>query len=244
MGFFASLPSLNAADTRCYEMRVYYAPTGKLDDLHARFRDHTVKLFEKHGIQNLGYWVPIENSDNKLVYILSYPSRQAREESWKAFMADPDWKAAHKASEAHGTLVAKMENYFLSATDYSPAIQAEKSAQPRVFELRTYTATPGKLEDLNARFRNHTVALFAKHGMKNLYYWNPTKGEKGADDTLVYFLSHASKEAGEASFKTFRDDPDWKKVRVDSETKAGGSLTIPKGVKSEYMIATDYSPTR
>ncbi len=232
-----------SADTRCYEMRVYYAAPGKLEALNSRFRDHTVKLFEKHGMQNIGYWMPLENKDQKLVYVLAYPNRQAREASWKAFMADPDWTKAYKASEVDGKLVAKVEVSFMTATDYSPAI-APSLAAPRVFELRTYTATAGKLDNLNARFRDHTLELFAHHGMKNLAYWNLSAGEKGADQKLIYILSHASKAAGEASFKTFREDPKWKAARVASEEKAGGSLTAPEGVKSEYMQATDYSPTK
>src|SRR6267142_2236350 len=122
--FAAMLSTASAADqdTRCYEMRVYFAAPGKLDDLHARFRDHTCKLFEKHGMMNIGYWVPLENPDNQLIYILSYSSREARESSWKAFMADPDWKAAQGASEANGRLVTKVESRFMNATDYSPAI--------------------------------------------------------------------------------------------------------------------------
>ena len=235
--------SASAKDTRCYEMRVYYAPAGKLDELHARFRDHTVKLFEKHGITNVGYWVPLENAENKLIYVLSYPSREAREASWKAFMADPDWQKAWKASEVNGKLVEKMETTFMTATDYSPAIVATKN-EPRVFELRTYTAAPGKLGDLNARFRDHTVKLFAKHGMTNFGYWTPSEKEKGADDTLIYMLAHKSKEVGQASFKSFGGDPDWASARKASEEKAGGSLTAKDGVKSVYMKATDYSPTK
>src|SRR6476469_2737431 len=75
-------------DTRVFEMRTYYANPGKLDALNARFRDHTVKLFEKHGITNIGYWVPVENTENKLIYVLAYPSREAREASWKDFNND------------------------------------------------------------------------------------------------------------------------------------------------------------
>src|SRR5258706_14911392 len=90
--FACTLAALGASDSRVYEMRTYYAAADKLDALHARFRDHTVKLFEKHGIVNVGYWVPIENTENKLIYILSYPIRDARESSWKGFMADPDWQ--------------------------------------------------------------------------------------------------------------------------------------------------------
>src|SRR3954452_17342525 len=79
-------------DTRVYEMRVYYAAPDKLDALHARFRDHTVKLFEKHGLTNVGYFVPIDNKDNKLIYWISAPSKAARDKSFKEFAADPDWR--------------------------------------------------------------------------------------------------------------------------------------------------------
>ena len=117
------LTSATAADTRCYEMRTYHAAPGKFDDMLARFRNHTVKLFAKHGMVNLGYWVPMDEKDgsaNRLVYILAYPSRAAREKSWEAFLADPDWIAAKTASEVNGTLVDKVESVFLTATDYSP----------------------------------------------------------------------------------------------------------------------------
>ena len=88
-------------------MRVYYAAEGKMDALLARFRDHTCKLFEKHGMTNVGYWVPVENPDNKLIYIVSHPSREAAERAWPAFGADPDWKKAQKESEIGGKLLAK-----------------------------------------------------------------------------------------------------------------------------------------
>src|SRR3954447_1991429 len=100
---FIAVATLRAADapqdTRCYELRVYTAGEGKLDDLHTRFREHTCKLFEKHGMTNIGYWVAVDNKEHKLYYMLAYPSREAREKSWKAFMADPEWKAAYAASE-------------------------------------------------------------------------------------------------------------------------------------------------
>jgi len=231
-------------DTRVFEMRTYYAAPGKLDDLHARFRDHTVALFEKHGIANIGYWVPIDNTDNKLIYVLAYPSREARETMWKEFGADEDWKKARAASEANGKLVAKVEAVFLSATDFSPAVQPSKSTGERVFELRTYTTTPNNLPLLHARFRDHTIALFAKHGMTNLFYWQLLPDQAGAENTLIYLLAHASQDAAKASFDAFRADPDWIKAKTDSETKGGGSLTIPDGVKSVFLKATDYSPTR
>jgi uncharacterized protein YbaA (DUF1428 family) len=228
-----------ASDTRLYEMRVYFAAPGKLDDLNARFRDHTMALFSKHGMENIGYWVPIDNKDNKLIYILAYPSKEAREASWKAFMADPDWKEVVKASEANGKLVNKVDSTFMTATDYSPAIKPSKN-EPRVFELRTYTTEEGRLLPLHIRFRDHTMKLFEKHGMTNFGYWSPT--DKA--NTLIYLLAHKSQDAAKTSFDAFRADPDWIKVRKDSEDKAGGSLTVPDGVKSEFLKPTDYSPTK
>src|SRR5882672_6914476 len=118
-------------DTRFFELRTYYAAPGKLDDLLARFRDHTVKLFEKHGMVNIGYWVPLTNSDNKLIYIMAYPSREAREKSWKEFSNDPDWKTVQKASEANGKLVNKADSVFLSATDYSSLVQPTQAKEAR-----------------------------------------------------------------------------------------------------------------
>jgi hypothetical protein len=239
------------ADDRVYEMRVYYAAPGKLDALNARFRDHTVKLFEKHGITNVAYLTPIENPENKLIYFVSYPSLDARKASWDAFFKDPDWQKARADSEKDGKLLTKVENLFLKTTDYSPALKIETKGD-RVIELRTYLMTPGNLPAINERFRSHTMKLFEKHGMTNLIYWNMTAEQPGSktelkpDNTLVYLLAHKSKDAGLASFGAFRQDPDWIKVRAASEEKAGGSLTLPQpaGVQSIYCVPTDYSPLK
>lgn len=232
------------SDSRVFEMRTYHAAPGKLDDLNTRFRNHTVKLFEKHGITNVGYWTPIENTDNLLIYVLAYPSREARETSWKEFQADEDWKKAKADSEVNGKLVTKVDQLFMSATDFSPTIQPSTTGSERVFELRTYTTTPNNLALLHARFRDHTMTLFAKHGMTNLFYWKLLPDQANAENTLVYLLAHKSVEAGKASFEAFRADPDWIAVKKASEEKGGGSLTIPDGVKSVYLKPTDYSPTR
>src|SRR5471030_2433807 len=79
-------------ELRFFELRTYHAAPGKLDDLNARFRDHTVKLFANHGITSIGYWVPTDNTNNVLIYLLAYPSREARDKSWKEFGADPEWQ--------------------------------------------------------------------------------------------------------------------------------------------------------
>ena len=100
------------------------------------------------------------------------------------------------------------------------------------------------LPNLNARFRDHTVALFEKHGIQNIAYWTPAANEKGASDTLIYIVAHKSREARDASFKAFGADPAWAAARKASEEKAGGSLTAKDGVKSVLMTPVDYSPMK
>jgi hypothetical protein len=106
---------------RVFELRTYYAEPGKMDALHARFRDHTCKLFEKHGMTLIGFWSPTDpkQAEQKLIYILAYPSKAAADKSWKGFRADPDWIVARDASEKAGKIVAKVESVYLNPTDYS-----------------------------------------------------------------------------------------------------------------------------
>ena len=112
-----------AKDSRCFEMRTYYAAPGKLEALNARFRDHTCALFKKHGIEIVGFWIPTDKEQGaeiKLVYLLAHKSREAAKQSWKEFGGDPEWKKARTASEVNGKLVEKVETVFMAATDYSP----------------------------------------------------------------------------------------------------------------------------
>ena len=237
----AAEPAPVPKDGRLFEMRTYFAAPGKLDALQARFRDHTCKLFEKHGITNIGYWVPVENPDNKLVYVLAFPDASAREKAWKEFMDDADWKAAAAASEKDGKLVTKIDSVLLKCTDFSPAVTPVAAPAPRTFELRVYKCGEGLLPNLLARFRDYTCKLFEKHGMTQIGYWTPVDKDKGADDTLVYILAHKDAAACAESFKNFRADPDWIAAKKASEEKAGGSLTVKDGVKSTLMTPTDFS---
>jgi len=118
----AVLGTKPAAEERVFEMRTYIASPGKTAALHSRFRDHTFKLFEKHGMTNIGYWQPAfgDKAENTLVYILAYPSKEARDASWKAFQADEDWKKVKAESEKDGVpLAAKVTSVFMKGTDYS-----------------------------------------------------------------------------------------------------------------------------
>lgn len=106
------------APARVFEMRTYTTHEGKLDDLQARFRNHTTKFFENHGMTNIGYWVP-RDQPNTLVYILAYPSREAATKAWDGFRKDEGWIAARKASEANGAIVAKVQSVFMDPTNFS-----------------------------------------------------------------------------------------------------------------------------
>ncbi len=228
-------------DTRCYELRIYTAAKGKLNDLNKRFRNHTTKLFEKHGMTNVGYWTPLDNPEEKLYYVLSYPNRAAREAAWADFSADTTWQRVWKESEVNGSLVAKIESIFLKTTDFSPNnLTADLGSG--VWEFRIYHCTPNNLGNLLDRFRGFTLERFERYGMTHKIYWTPTDADQGADNMLYYFLTHPSPEAARAAFDLFRNDPEWIATRKASEVKGGGSLTI--SVESIFMWPTDYSPAR
>lgn len=102
-----------------YEWRTYHAAAGKMDALHRRFAEHTCRLFDRHGIRQVGYFVPVA-AEGPLHYLLAYPDQVARDTAWTAFRADPQWQAAKADSEREGPLVERIDSVFLQATPYSP----------------------------------------------------------------------------------------------------------------------------
>ena len=108
--------------TRIFEMRTYTATPGTFAALQSRFRDHTLRLFEKHGMQNIGYWIPADppNSENTLTYIIAHKDRESAKKSWAAFSADPEWQKVRTESQKDGSLTSKVESVFLNPADYSP----------------------------------------------------------------------------------------------------------------------------
>lgn len=235
--FLSQLSFVKAADNRYYELRVYYCNPGKLEALITRFRDHAVPLFKKHGIEGLGYWVPTKNSDNSFYYLMSYPNKEARDASWKAFAADPEWKEAARKSEENGKLVAKAETYFLKTTDYSPKFKASKSGELSTFEMRIYTAKPEKLPNLESRFRDHTMKIFKNMGMKNIIYFTTIESDASVQPKLLYFLSHKNEAAAKLSWANFRKDPEW--IKASTESEANGKLV--EKVEAVYMQGMDFS---
>ena len=112
------------AQAMVFELRVYHTFEGKLDDLMARFRNHTITIFNRHGMESVAYWTPTDDplKGKTLFYILKHPSREAATANWAAFHDDPEWKQVSAASEANGKLVEKVDSTFLKLTDFSPKV--------------------------------------------------------------------------------------------------------------------------
>jgi hypothetical protein len=118
---FTALPKVEAQSNRVYELRIYHTEPGRLPALLKRFRDHTRRIFDRHGIASLGYWVPQDApiKDNTLIYIVSHPNRDAATKNWNEFRADPEWQKVSKDSEADGKIVEKVDFTFMDPTDFS-----------------------------------------------------------------------------------------------------------------------------
>jgi hypothetical protein len=121
----ASLQWVRAADTpatRVFEIRTYHTFPGRLDALHKRFREHTMKMFEKHGMTNVAYWTPQDSParETTLIYVISHASREQAKANWAAFIADPEWQKIAADSQKDGKIIERIESVFMDATDYSP----------------------------------------------------------------------------------------------------------------------------
>jgi len=115
-------PAVAQEHGRVFELRTYTCYEGKLPDLLARFRNHTTRIFEKHGMTNIAYWVPqdVPASQNTLIYVIAHASREAAKKNWDEFRADPEWQKVQKESEANGKIVSKVESVFMDPADFSP----------------------------------------------------------------------------------------------------------------------------
>ena len=252
-----------------YELRSYVSESGRQADVLKLFSDSGIPMMAKHKITLVGAWTNVDPKDERVFTLLSHKDKASADAAQAAVQNDPEWKETLQKSMVDGKKpVVSLERIFLSANDYSPALET-KDIGNRVFELRTYVATKGNLAALNTRFKDHTMALFAKHGMTNIAYFSVLDGEKlsaakllesvspigktsaaieadlpAAGNSLVYFITHASPEAAKVNFGKFGADPEWQKAYKASEAAAGGSLTAKDGVKSLFLKPTAFSPIK
>lgn len=192
------------------------------------------------------YAPPGQPVDDRLFYLMGYKDKQTRDASWASFSADPEWIKVRTESEKDGPILKSprgVENIFLNTTDYSPKLNLKSFATARHFELRTYTANAGKLENVHDRFRGHTTGIFSRLGMTNFMYWRPVADQPTMVDKMVYLLAFPTPAARTTMWQAFSKDPEWQKVRDESE-KNGPLLISPDGTKSVQLTPTDYSPLK
>lgn len=229
---------------RLYDLRVYQASPGKLAAVQARLRDHQIPLLQTHGVFTQAVFVPVgENPEQRVMLLTAAEGVQAMDEGWAHLGQDPRWLDVVAATDGDGEIVASHDGQRLVATSWSPALAAETPPTPRVFELRTYSCPDAtKHAALLRRFEDHTMAIFARHGMRNIIYWVPDERPE-SQQRLVYILAHDSVDAARESFAAFRKDPDWLAAKDASEKAAGGALTNKQGgVVSEFLVGTEFSP--
>lgn len=221
---------------RCFELRTYTAPDGELDNLNRRFRKYSRVVFSRYQMDPMGFWIPLDNPDNHFTYILAYEDCADRDPAWEQFHADSLWNQVENITTHDGDLVTNVDSRMMKTTDFSPRFGPSAREHERVFELRTYTAAPGKRDDLLARFRNHTMELFKRHGLENVVYWLP----QDRDDQLVYMLAFPSRFARNEAWREFDMDEEWQEAYEAS--REDGPLV--KNIESVLLRPTDYSPVR
>lgn len=245
----AAQESREKKDGKLYELRFYTTNPGKLPDLHARFRDHTMKLFEKHGMENIIYWNVSEpaarsddDKDNMLIYIIAHKDEAAKDVSWKAFISDPEWKAAAAKSEENGKILAKAPTaIFMRETDFSAAdepVNKSSNVPARLWELRQYNDGAERVPHTVDRFGSGEKEIFVKHGMQTVKFWTAT--DKSA---FIYLLAHKDKAASDESWKGFRGEfQDFMKTYRDSHPNLPAGRGNGNVVR--FLVPTDYSPRK
>lgn len=225
-----------------YELRNYELMPGKAPAVIQRFGEHSVHYFERHGMQNVGYWTPTFGEySNRWIYMLGYQDMADRERAWAELAEDPERQQIMAAAGAEGPQTHHIENMFLRPTPYSPPPIGEgaKSGSAAVCELRIYDIVPGKAQPMHDRFANVSMRLFEKHGMRNIGYWSPVIG--GQSNQLWYMLGYESLAAREQSWAAFAADPEWQAATRETVEKHGA---VTEKIISQVLRPAAFSPVR
>ena len=222
-------------DGPVYELRIYAAAEDRLGHLIKRFREHTDRLFRKHKMEPVAYWLPTDGTakeKRRFVYILKHPSRYAAYRNWNAFTHDPEWKrGVLEKPEFQRLLNERPESMFLTPQEIPGTFP--HSTNPSIFELRTTTVANGKLPDLQARHRQHTSRLQLKHGIHPRGNWF-AYDKPESENTMVTLLRHTNRTQADLNWKAIEADPEWKKSRGNLNTKTDRL----------YLKPMDFSPMR
>jgi hypothetical protein len=211
-----------------YELRIYKANQDRFEHLITRFREYTDRIFARHNMEALGYWAPTDGTTRqkrRVVYVLKHPSRYAAYANWTHFTNDREWQKVLDMPTFRGLLAEKPTSIFMTETEYSDSFVTSNDKADSVFELRFYKCNEGKLDALNARFRDSVISLFEKHKLADVGYWTPFVPPEN-QNTLIYMLQHESREQAAANWKALLNDPKWKPVARDFQEN-GGLLERP-----------------
>jgi hypothetical protein len=210
------------SDNRLYELRTYIANPGMLHRLVNRFENHTLRFFAKHEMQVVGLWLPLDNPENKLVYMLSFADQDACMKSWESFKNDPEWIAIKAESSRDGELVASLKSVFMYTLDFFP--EHLTFGENHVFELQTYKNTADNRELLRSLFGKHNMTLFQKHGIGTIQYWETSEQDGDESKLLICLLVRSQEHIKEA------DEP--------------AKNFLSGFIKSEYLRAVSFSPLK
>jgi hypothetical protein len=234
-------PATSARETRTFELRTYYAAEGQLDALHARFRDHALRLFQKHGMTPIGFWSPEGNPENKLVFLLAYPNRAARDAAWKSLATDPEWVRARRTTDRSGKLVKYIEEEYLTPTDYSPVVATGQNVEPRTFELRISTLRSTEVGKMHTLLRATGMQELQEQGLTPIGFFTLDAPRSSSEITFVTLLARN----GEPVKTTKSVDPILLLTLGQPAMKpTTGTITATDGKKSEVLKPTDYSPLK
>ena len=222
-----------------YELRKYDVAPGKRPALLERFGSFTVHKWKEYGFRLIGFWTPdIGAANNQVIYIWGWESFEERMQKNGAWRADPERAKKWAETEKDGPLVRRVHNLLMEPTEFSQLDRGvaygpdAASRTPYLFELREYTAMPGKLPALVKRFGDFTITAFQRHGFRQVGYWTPRMG--GHDHQLIYMLAWESYEERTRQFEEHRQDPE--RARVFAESERDGPLV-------EFTVNTMLEPT-
>ena len=226
---------LRVDDGPVYELRIYAAAEDRLGHLIKRFREHTDRLFRKHKMEPVAYWLPTDGTakeKRRFVYILKHPSRYAAYRNWNAFTHDPEWKrGVLEQPEFQRLLSGRPESVFLTPNKFLN--ESTRSNNPNIYELRIHTAAQGKLTALHQHHRDTGVNLHLKHGIRTLGSWFAFDRPE-SENTMYTLHRHTNRTQADLNWKAIEADPEWKKSRGNLNTKT----------ERLYLKPMDFSPMR
>ncbi len=239
LGLLLVALSSKATQPPYVELRIYDVTTNKLEGVLERFRDAVEPIRKKHGIKTLGYWTSSATNGEKFIYLMTGAGQSQFQQAEKTFSADPDFKTAYAVSnKKHGKTVDKITSMILvgelSQLDVSPSIN------PRAFDLRLYSVLPGKLEAFRARWRDHAVPIYKRHGLHSIGWWVAEQKDSDGHEVFVCLLAGESIAGIQSSISEFHKDIEWQRIEVESE-RVG---KLRSGVTTYKLKPTDFSQLR